>query len=83
MSRSNALRTRPALLNAERVQRHRARRRRGEICVSNLVLDPWLVSGLVAGAWLARDRRLDSKAVAAALANFLNTTLDTRRFRRW
>jgi hypothetical protein len=59
----------------------RERRRRGEICV-RLTLDPWLVSGLVSGAWLDRSRRYDARAVAVAFANFIAVALDTRRFPR-
>jgi hypothetical protein len=82
MPRSNPLQTRSALLNAQRVARHRERRKRGEICLSHIVLDPWEVSGLIAGGWLARNQRGNAKAVFTAFADFVAASLDQRRYRR-
>jgi hypothetical protein len=65
-------------LNAQRIARHRERRRQGKVHLA-FDLDPWSISGLIAGGWLDRGRRFDAAAVGAAFVNFVTASLDTRR----
>ena len=67
---------------AERMRRHRARRREGKVCVF-IQLDPGTISGLVELGWLPGRQRDDRTAVIDAFCRFIGFALDvTRNTRR-
>jgi hypothetical protein len=67
---------------AERMRRHRERRRQGKVCVF-IELDPMTISGLVELGWLSGRRRDDRTAVIDGFCRFISFALDvTRNARR-
>ena len=67
---------------AERMRRHRERRRAGKVCVL-IELDPGTISGLVELGWLPGRQRDDRAAVIDGFCRFIGFALDmTRNTRR-
>jgi hypothetical protein len=67
---------------AERMRRHRERRRQGKVCVI-IELDAASISGLIELGWLWSGRRDDRTAVIDAFCRFIGYALDmTRNTRR-
>ena len=63
---------------AERMRRHRARRREGKVCVF-IELDPGTISGLVELGWLSGRQRDDRAAVIDGFCRFIGFALDMTR----
>jgi hypothetical protein len=71
----------PHSRGAERMRRHRARRREGKVCVM-IELDPVMIFGLMELGWLLGRQRDDRAAVIDA-CRFIGFALDmTRNIRR-
>jgi hypothetical protein len=62
------------LTGAQRMRRHRQRRRRGLRCTT-AVLNEAQIEGLVRRGWLARERREDGAAIRTALHHYLDDNL--------
>ena len=72
----------PPSPGAERMRRHRERRRKGKVCVM-IELDPRMISGLTERGWLPASQRDDQVAVVHAFCRFVGYALDvTRNTRR-
>jgi hypothetical protein len=67
----------PPLTPAERMRRHRERRKRGLRCTT-AVLNEDQLEGLIQRGWLGRDERGDAGAVRKALACYLGDNLGQR-----
>jgi hypothetical protein len=63
---------------AERMRRHRERRRQGKVCVF-IELDPGTISGLIELGWLPGGRRDDQSMVIDAFCRFIGYALDVTR----
>jgi hypothetical protein len=63
---------------AERMRRHRARRREGKVCVF-IELDPGTISGLIELGWLSGRQRDDRAAVIDGFCRFIGYALDVTR----
>jgi hypothetical protein len=70
-----------ALTGAERMRRHRERRRQRLRCLT-IELRDGEIEGLIQRGWLARDQRKDAAAIRTALYHYLDDNLGDAQWAR-